>query len=86
MPDTDVDTALNEHVMRKLEDSFGKAVAMMIFASAIRAAGVPTGELTVGEYRRLVGAICCDQRCIDMWGDAAAEETRVQWEKLVQAG
>ena len=71
------------HVVGKLEDAFGKAVALMILASATRQAGVPTSELSHGEFLRLVDAICCDQRCLDMWGEAGAVQVKQQWESLV---
>ena len=79
----DVSTVVSDHVMKKLEDSFGKAVALMIFASATRAADVPTGELNAGEYHRLIAAICSDERCVGMWGEAGADQVRQQWEVLV---
>ncbi|GAB4280487.1 MAG: hypothetical protein Kow0056_14940 [Coriobacteriia bacterium] len=79
----EVSTALEEHVKRRLEDTFGKAVAMLILASATSAAKVPTADLTAGEYRRLVDAICCDQRVLDMWGEDGAESARQEWLALV---
>ena len=79
----DVAVILDDHVKQRLEDSFGKAVAMMIFASATRTAGVPTADLNSAECRRLIDAICCDQRVLDMWGDTGAEHALADWEKLL---
>jgi hypothetical protein len=76
-------SALDDHVVRRLEDSFGKAVALLILASATREAKVPTGEMTAGEFKRLVDAICCDQRVLDMWGSAGVEQARQSWVVLV---
>lgn len=79
----DVSEAINDHVRKRLEDSFGKAVAMLIMMSATTSARVPTGDLNPGEYRRLVDAICCDQRVLDMWGDSGVQQARNYWEGLV---
>jgi hypothetical protein len=79
----DTTVAFEDHVRSKLEDSFGKAVAMLIVASATTSANVPTADLTIGEYHRLVEAICCDQRVVDMWGDAGVQQARQEWERLV---
>ena len=79
----DVSMAISEHVVQRLEDSFGKAVALLIIASATSTAKVPTGELSAGEYQRLVEAICGDARILDMWGEAGAEQAREQWVNLV---
>lgn len=79
----DIETAVSDHVMRKLEDAFGKAVALMVFASATRSAGVPTCELTIGEFHRLVDAICSDERVLSMWGAVATAKVREEWAALV---
>ena len=67
----------------KLESSFGKAMAMMIVASAANAAGVSTVGLTPDEFRRLADEVCKDQRVVDMWGAASAADTANQWRSLV---
>ena len=79
----DVDTAITDHVLARLEDSFGKAVAMLIMMSATTSAKLPTSELSVGEYMRLVDAICCDTRVVAMWGEAGVAQARSQWESIL---
>ena len=79
----DTTNAVTVQILAKLEDSFGKAVAMLIVMSASTKAKLPTSDLTVGQYRQLVDAICCDQRVLDMWGEAGAEEARNSWESLL---
>lgn len=70
-------------VRAKLEATFGKAMAMMIMASASNVAGVPTAGITNQEFLLLADAVCRDQRVIDMWGSAAAADTAVEWKRLV---
>lgn len=67
----------------KLEATFGKAMAMMILASASNVANVSTVALTPVDFVRLAHAVCADQRVIDMWGAAAAADTERQWSQLV---
>lgn len=67
----------------KLEATFGKAMAMMILASASNAAGVSTVALTPADFNRLADAVCSDQRVVDMWGAAGAADTAAQWHQLV---
>lgn len=67
----------------KLEATFGRAMAMMILASASNAANVSTVSLTPGDFQRLARAVCADQRVIDMWGVAGAADTERQWTQLV---
>lgn len=78
----DVRSIIDEHVRGKLEDSFGKAVAMMIFASATTSAGVPIIEPGREDYMRLVEAICADPRVVDMWGRTGAQDTARSWRSL----
>ena len=78
-----VDEAVDSHVVQRLEDTFGKAVAILIVASATREAGVPTSDLNTQEYRKFVDAICSDVRVVDMWGAAEAEAQRQMWCTLV---
>lgn len=79
----DCQGAFNEHVRSKLESSFGKAVAMLILASASNASGVTTGGLDAQDYVKLCEAITRDQRVVDMWGASGAADTFVQWRALV---
>jgi len=83
MMGVDTKTALEEHVKRKLEDTFGRAVAMLIVMSATTSAGVPTIELTDTQFRRLCEAICADPRVVDMWGQSGAMAQLSDWERLV---
>ena len=75
--------AAMEHLRGKLESSFGKAMAMMILASASNSVGVSTVGITDGDFLRLADAVCRDQRVIDMWGAAGAADTAMQWRQLV---
>lgn len=72
-----------EQLRGKLEGTFGKAMAMMIMASASNVAGVSTVSLTPQDFVRFAHAICSDQRVIDMWGAAGAADTETQWAQLV---
>lgn len=75
--------AAMETLRSKLEATFGKAMAMMILASAHRAANVPTVGLSPGEFQKLVDATCQDQRVIDMWGTAGASDVSSEMRKIV---
>lgn len=70
---------VDRHVRRRLEESFGKAMAMMIMASATTAAHTPVMGFAREDYKRLVEAVCCDQRVVDMWGAAGAADARREW-------
>ncbi len=76
-------TAFDEHVRGKLESSFGKAVAMLILASASNSTGVSTMGIEEYEYERLCEAIAKDQRVIDMWGVSGAQDALEQWKSAV---
>lgn len=67
----------------KLESTFGKAMAMMIVATAVRTAQVPTVGLNDQEFQRLVEACCKDQRVLDMWGAAGAADVSAEMKRLV---
>ena len=69
----------DNHVRSKLESSFGKAVATMIVATATTSACASTIDLQQADYLKLCEAICADQRVLDMWGSAEAQETLRQW-------
>ena len=56
---------------------------MMILASSANAADVSTIAITPDAFIKLADAVCSDQRVIDMWGAAAAADTRTQWKTLV---
>ena len=79
----EVSEAISEHVLKRLEDSFGKAVAMLIMMSATTSAKIPTTDLDVAEYKKLIDAICCDRRVVDMWGEAGVRQAREYWVSLV---
>ncbi len=72
-----------EHLRGKLEATFGKAMAMMILATASNEAGVSTVSLTPADFGKLADAVCRDQRVIDMWGAAGAADAAAQWHQLV---
>lgn len=74
----------DNHVRSKLESSFGKAVATMILASATNTCCASTVGLEQDDYVKLCEAICSDQRVLDMWGAAEAEDTLKQWK--IRAG
>ena len=67
----------------KLESSFGKAMAMMILASASNSIGASTVALTSQQFASLADAVCRDQRVVGMWGAAGAADTATQWRQLV---
>ena len=71
--------AFEEHVRAKLEASFGKAVAMLIVASASNSTGANTMGLDRQGYEMMCEAITNDQRVRDMWGTSGAEEALQQW-------
>lgn len=78
----EVQAAFDNHVRMKLESSFGKAVAMLILASASNAAGAHTMGLDREAYMKLIEAIARDQRVVDMWGASGAQDTLSQWKAL----
>ena len=74
-------TAFDAHVRTKLENSFGKAVAMLILASASNQTGASMMGIGAHEYSNLCEAIAADQRVIDMWGASGAEDALTQWKR-----
>lgn len=80
---TEPKVLIDQHVVTRLEDSFGKAVALMIMASANRAANVPVMSPSSEDFLRLVDAVCDDQRVVDMWGRAGSQAAREQWRRLL---
>lgn len=75
--------AFDRHVKTRLESSFGKAVAMLILASASNAANAPMMGMERDHYVKLCETICTDQRVVDMWGAAGAHDALDQWKRLV---
>ncbi len=74
--------AFENHVRTRLESSFGKAVAMLIVASASNASGANTMGMDATGYEKLCKAITSDQRVVDMWGASGAEEALRQWNSM----
>jgi hypothetical protein len=79
----EVREALEQHVRKRLEDSFGRAVGMLIWASADRVSGISSIDPDRAGYMRFVEAVCTDQRVVDMWGKSGADHTLAQWKVLV---
>lgn len=75
--------AAMDQLRGKLESSFGKAMAMMILASASNAIGTPTVGISDSDFVRLAEEVCRDQRVVDMWGAAGASDAASQWRQLV---
>lgn len=67
----------------RLEATFGKALAMMIIASASNEAGCSTVSITPPEFQRLAEAVATDSRVVDMWGAAGAADALSSWRQLV---
>jgi len=76
---SDLQEAFEQNVRAKLENSFGKAVAMMILASASNTTGCSMMAIGANEYARLCEAIAKDERVIDMWGASGAQDALRQW-------
>lgn len=75
-------TAFEQHVRARLESSFGRAVAMLIVASASNASGASTVGMDRDAYLRICEAIAGDQRVLDMWGTSGAQDARQEWASL----
>lgn len=75
--------AIEKRVRHRLEDSFGKALAMLIMAAASNETGVHSFDPSETEYARLIEAICRDQRCVDMWGASGTSDTLHQWRQAL---
>lgn len=78
----DSQAAFDQHVRPRLENTFGKAVTMLILATASNAAGVTMMGLDRSGYERLCEAIARDSRVVDMWGASGASDTLQQWRTL----
>lgn len=83
MSGVDPKALLDQQVKRKLEDSFGAAMALMIIASAHRSTDVPLSVPSMDDFLKLVDAICVDDRVVGMWGRAGADQALRQWQALV---
>lgn len=75
--------ALDAAVKSKLEDAFGKGIAMLIVANASNDARTPIIGLSNNNYRQLVEAICCDPRVKEMWGEAGTQAQLEEWLRLI---
>lgn len=78
-----VKDAIDSHVRHRLEDTFGKALAMLIFMAATNESKAPTIDPSRDDYMRLVESICRDKRVLDMWGSSGASDALRQWQALV---
>jgi hypothetical protein len=78
--------AIDQHLKRRLDDTFGAAVATMIIASASNAAGASVFDPGVEDFVKLATAVCCDQRVLDMWGHAGAQDALDQFKGMVASG
>ena len=76
-------SAAVDKVREKLESSFGKAMTVMIMASASNATGTSTFGMTNEQYAQFVECVCRDQRVVDMWGARGAGDALTQWKALV---
>ncbi len=79
----DFNEAVEQHVKSSLESSFGKALAMLIVASASNAVQAPMVGMSRAQYMSLCSAICEDQRVVDMWGTSGATDALLKWQALV---
>jgi hypothetical protein len=78
--------AIDQHLKRRLDDTFGLAVAMMIIASASASSGAKVFDPDVEDFMKLANAVCRDQRVLDMWGHAGAEDALNQYKSMVTGG
>ena len=72
-----------DKVREKLESSFGKAMTVMIMASASNATGTSTFGMDNEQYAQFVECVCRDQRVVDMWGARGAGDALTQWKAFV---
>lgn len=75
--------ALDAAVKAKLEDTFGKGIAMLIVANASNDAHIPVFGLSKDDYMKLVKIICNDPRVREMWGEAGAKNQFEEWMRLL---
>ncbi len=79
----EVTAALEAVVKPRLEDAFGKGIAMLIVVSSANGANLPLVGLSKTHYTKLIKAICCDHRVMELWGDAGAEAQEREWAMLL---
>ena len=78
----DYKTLIDDQVKRRLEDTFGTAVAMLIIMSASNSANVSIHAPGRDDYMRLIDAVCSDQRVKDMWGASGCIDQLSKWRGL----
>lgn len=78
--------AIEQHLKRRLDDTFGLAVATMIIASASNASGAQVFDPGVEDFVKLATAVCRDRRVLDMWGHAGAEDALSRYKGMVTGG
>ncbi len=78
----DAQSAFDQHVRTKLEATFGKALAMLIVASASNSTNASPVSLDRSSYLTLCEAIARDQRVQDMWGTSGASDALRDWQAL----
>ncbi len=75
---------IDQHIKGRLEDTFGRAVAMLIMMSATNSANTPIIDPQREDYMRFIEAVCSDQRVLDMWGHSGAQDVLGRWKALAQ--
>ncbi len=77
-------TALETVVKPKLDDSFGRGIAMLIILNASREGNLTLIELDKDSYCTLIEKICCDPRVVKMWGEDGCKKQYETWLGLVE--
>lgn len=72
-----------DSVRAKLDATFGKALSLMILATASNSTGCMTAQPSHDEFLALVEAVARDDRVIAMWGVAGAADALSDWQRLV---
>ncbi len=75
--------ALETVVKPKLDDSFGRGIAMLIILNASRNSQITLVEMNKDEYSILIENICSDERVRKMWGEAGCKKQMEAWISLV---
>lgn len=78
-------TALETIVKPKLDDSFGRGIAMLIILNASRMANITLVEMDTNDYCQLVENICTDHRVVKMWGEAGCRKQLDSWLSLIES-
>jgi len=76
-------SAALERMRERLDMTFGRALTQLILASASNKAGCATIGLSDDEFTRLAEAVCTDQRVVDMWGEAGANDALRTWREML---